>query len=655
MTIALNNRESSIELDKQFNFKVLTGELKEHLPIDITLINDAELGYLWDYMVRNYHYLGYKKMVGPRIKYLASYNGIPIAALSYKSAFFKVSVRDNYIGWNAQQKNLYLKHVLNNNRFLILPWVQITHLASHLLSRTLIMLQKDWFKRFGVEPYLVETYVDADNYRGTCYRAANWVYLGETSGFSKDGSCFVYHGRRKDVYIYAYDEKKFRSLIKRAPCHRTLNTKRERVPNMMLHTPDWDPEILKQAGINEDEICSLGDALQDYLAIYQPCYSRKDQLKHGESFVKGLLSNLERKSIEPIALENVGPKGVRPLQIFFKHAPVDDEMMLKIYQQRLASHIACPEGMINTDTSDFVKKGKNSVGVHRQYCGELGKVENCQSGVFVGYSSNKGYGLVDRRLYMPEAWFSDNYAKLRSECKVPPELTFKTKVELALEMITQTATSGLFPARWIGCDSFFGRNKEFLASLPQSCYYFADVPENTMVWLNMPTVFVPEYSGRGKKPYKQRASTTPIPVSQIAEDDNIPWQQKVLGEGAKGPIITEIKCLRVVEAQNDGPLYLPYQEVWLYLSRYADGTVKYAFSNAPADIGQVELDKAAQMRWPIEQCFQECKSYLGMKDYETRSWVAWHRHMLYVFIAHLFITELRLRFKKNTYFNHATS
>ena len=634
-------------------YMALAGKLKDHLPVEITAVNRTALEPSWDYMVKNYHYLGYEKMIGPRIKYLACYEGIPIAFLSYKSAFFKVAARDAYIGWSTQQKNLYLKHVVNNNRFLILPWVQVKYLASHLLSRTLKMLQSDWPQRFDAEPYLVETFVD-NNYSGTCYRAANWTYLGETSGFAKNGSTYTYHGRRKSIYLYVYAEKKLKTLTNSTPCYQTLKYKRERVPNMMLHTPTWDPKILKEVGINEDEISSLGDSLDQYLAIYRPCYARKDQQKHGETFVKGLLSNLKRKSIEPIALESVGPSGVRPLQIFFKHSPVDDEMMLHIYQQRLASKISSPEGMINTDVSDFVKKGKNSVGVFRQHCGAVGKVENSQSGVFVGYSSKSGYGLIDRSLFMPEAWFGEDYAELRFDCGVPEDLTFKTRIELALNMIKRTVESGLFPARWIGCDSFFGRSKDFLSSLPESCYYFADVPENTLVWPEMPEVFIPEYSGRGPRPTKQKASTAPVPVSQIAEDESSPWQQKVLGEGAKGPIISQVKVLRVIEAKKEKGHYLPYREVWLYIRSYANGRVKYAFSNAPADTTQKELDQAALMRWPIEQCFEECKSHLGMKDYETRSWVAWHRHMLYVFIAHLFVTELRFKFKKNTYFDHAT-
>ncbi len=644
-------------MDDNFSLdsNVLVGNLQGYLPLEVVIVNKSDLEPLWDYMVRNYHYLGYVNMIGPRIKYLVFYQGRPIAALSYNRASFKVGVRDAYIGWSTEQKNHCLKHVVSNNRFLILPWVKIKYLASHLLSRTLKMLKNDWPERFSVEPYLAETFVDSDKYKGTCYRAANWIYLGETKGFAKVGQTFVYHGHRKGVYIYFLNEKKLKKSTDSAPYHRTLNPKRERVPNMMLHTPDWSPEILEQAGVNEAEVFNLGNLLNDYLGIYQQAYSRSDQQKHGETFIKGLLSDLKRKSIEPIALEYNGASGVRPLQIFFKNSPVDDQLMLKIYQNRLASKIAGPEAMINTDSSDFVKKGKHSVGVSRQYCGALGKVENCQAGVFVGYSSEKGYGLVDRVLYMPEKWFGDDYTELRDQCGVPAELEFKTKVELALEMITKTVESALFPASWIGCDSFFGRNKEFLAALPKGYHYFADIPENIMVFTEMPTLATAPYSGRGRKPEKLIPSTKPVPVSEIAKDHGTQWQQIVFSKGAKGPIVTEVKCFRVVEAKKEGAHYLPYQEVWLYLRKYADGKVKYAFCNAPANICQKEIDKASLMRWPIEQCFEECKSHLGMGHYEARSWTAWHRHMLYVFIAHLFVIELRLMFKKNTNFDHAPS
>jgi hypothetical protein len=401
----------------------LSGTLKEFQPLDIRIVNQTEFEPTWDLMVRYYHYLGYDKMIGPRIKYLVFQKGVPIAALSYNRAVLRIGVRDRFIDWNDKQKQKYLSHVVNNNRFLILPWVKIRNLASHLLSRTLKMVRNDWYSMYGIEPYIVETFVDQEKYKGTCYKAANWHYLGETKGFAKEGMTFVYHGHRKGVYIYLLNPG-FLDAIQSDPCHQTLKKLSERVPNMMLQRPDWNPKILAQAGITDEVVAGLGNLLEEYLASYSSCYARSEQRIHSECFVKGLLSKLERKSIEPIALEYEGQSAVRGMQNFFKDGIWDDSAALKIYQERLSSTISEPTGMINADGSDFPKKGKKSVGVKRQYCGVLGKTENCQAGVFIGYSSNKGYGLIDRELFMPEEWFNNEYQGLRKECGVPEELVF---------------------------------------------------------------------------------------------------------------------------------------------------------------------------------------------------------------------------------------
>ncbi|NSW91293.1 MAG: IS701 family transposase [Firmicutes bacterium] len=325
--------------------------------------------------------------------------------------------------------------------------------------------------------------------------------------------------------------------------------------------------------------------------------------------------------------------------------------MLLTYRKRLSSLICDPDGMINADGCDMPKKGTESVGVARQYYGSLGKTENCQVGVFVGYSSSKGYGLIDRSLYMPEKWFGDDYAGRRERCGVPDDLLFKTKTQLASEMIQNAVASGLFPAKWIGVDSFFGNDKEFLDSIPDSLYYFADVHANTTVFTKMPVMVTPEYSSRGRRDLKKRPSVPPVPVSTIAEDANIPWSKVFLGEGAKGPIIAEVKCLRVVECRDN----LPVNGVWLYIRRYADGRIKYSLCNAPVDISPEQLHKVATMSWPIEQCFEECKSYLGMDHCESRSWNSWYRHMLFVFLAHLFVQELQIRLKKTAGFDTSPS
>jgi hypothetical protein len=206
----------SMNGDFYLDARPLIGKLKEFQPLEIHNVNKTQLEPIWDYMVKNYHYLGYDNMIGPRIKYLVLYKDTPIAALSYNRASLTVGVRDSFIGWDTRQKHDLLPHVVNNNCFLILPWIKIKNLASHLLSRTLKMLRNDWPLLYGCTPYLVETFVDLEKYRGTCYQAANWSYLGETKGFAKVGKVFVYHGHRKGVYIYLLN-KKFIHDIKRAP------------------------------------------------------------------------------------------------------------------------------------------------------------------------------------------------------------------------------------------------------------------------------------------------------------------------------------------------------------------------------------------------------------------------------------------------------
>ena len=618
----------------------LAGSLKEFQPITIRLVNRTDLEPVWDHMVRTYHYLGFHRMIGPRIKYLAYHGDTPVAALSYNRAALRVGARDSYLGWDDEQRLKLLSHVVNNNRFLILPWVRIRYLASHLLSRTCKLLLKDWPVLFGDEPYLVETFVDTDKYRGTCYRAANWRYLGETRGFSKEGKTFVYHGHRKAVFAYMLDER-FPSIIEACPRRYRAPKVRERVVNMMLTIPDWNQNLFDEAGLTADRVSELGNMLNDFLAPFRDCYKRAEQRENGETFVKGFLSNLERKSIEPIALRY--GKSPRAMQNFMQDGPFDEPRMLDTYKRELSVRVSHPGGMLSCDSTEIAKKGKNSVGVDRQYCGRLGKIENCQSMVTIGYASDRGYGLVDYRLYMPEKWFTDEYRDLRYDCWLPDDLTFKTKPEIASELLNNACLSGLFPAKWIGCDSFFGANKPFLDSLPEGVCYFADIRCHTLVFTSMPEVALPEYSGRGKRPTRPQASFPPVKVSQIATDDSIPWERVILGEGAKGPIFADVKALRVIECRDD----LPGEEVWLYIRRLTDGKLKFSLSNAPADIERAELDRAAILRWPIEQCHEECKGELGMDHCEARTWTAFHRHVLFVLIAHLFLLEVRQCFKKN--------
>lgn len=414
---------------------------------------------------------------------------------------------------------------------------------------------------------------------------------------------------------------------------------------MILGKPDWDERILSAYGLDEEAVASLGDQLDRYIRKFSDSCRNIRQEELMALYVKGLLSNLARKTVEAIALQYSEKTGVRNLQLFFSQGKISQESLVEIHQQNAVELLGESSGMISVDGSDFPKKGKHSVGVSRQHCGILGKTENCQAGVFIGYSSSQGYTLLDRRLYMPKKWFDEDYRDRYEQCGVPEDLVFKTKNELALDMLKACRDRGV-PFQWVGCDSAFGSDRQFLSGLPENCYYFADIRENQLVFTEWPEMMEPKQLGRRGK-YK-RPSIRPVPVSSLAEDPTIPWEWVDLGEGSKGPIDAQIKRLRVIRTQIDegGPSCArPIDEVWLYIRKYENGRIKYSFSNAPADIDPAELNRAATMRWPIEQCFNECKSYLGMDHYEFRSWNAWHLHMLLVMIAHLFIISVRQSFK----------
>ena len=394
----------------------------------------------------------------------------------------------------------------------------------------------------------------------------------------------------------------------------------------MMNPTMFDPIALAAWYSDENNDSLLQTELEHYLQNYFPCFSLQPQRRLFQTFIQGLLSPLERKSIEPVALHFSGEK-----------------------YELLSRQIGAGCGMLSVDDTSFVKKGKHSAGVKRQYCGCLGKTENCQSGVFLACAGDKGYGLVDYELYIPKEWFSGDYSKLREECHIPEEKTFATKNQIAQRMLNQVIKSGRFQVQWVGCDAAYGNDHGFLdgLELPEGVWYFAATNAKEQVFLEYPQQSFPE-TKRGRPRKHPVLSNGPTSVRDIAEDPSLPWETVVLAEGAKGPIIAERKFLRCFSCRADGSrnYVKPGDEIWLYLRKYAGDEIKYFVSNAPADLPVGELDRAATLRWPIEQCFEECKSNLGMGDYECRSYQGWNRHMLFVMITHLFATQIREIFKK---------
>lgn len=626
--------------------------------VTLQIASQTNLEIVWDQLVHEHHYLGYQRLLGHRLKYFAFIQDRLIAALSFSAPALKLRARDKYIGWSAEQRKTYLGRIVNNSRFLIFPWVEVKNLASHVLALALARIGRDWEERFGKRLWLVETFVDPVRFKGTSYRAANWKFIGQTFGSGKVGKGYVYHGSIKEVYVYEL-ERRFREKIGCEKKNYNLfhrpspSIKKVEALHMILRHAGWNPDIVPWMKLTETDVEEIAEELVQFHKEFQGCFGRKEQRRLGLAYISGLLSNKETKSIEPIALEFLDENSVRPLQQFMKSQRWDHEAMERSHQTLLAQSICSPEGMISVDSSEFAKKGKESVGVARQYCGALGKVDNCQSGVFVGYSSEKGYGLLTGRLYMPESWFTKEQEERRKFNLVPEDIVFQTKPQIAGNLIDKIAKTNLFPAKWIGCDATFGSDWEFLEALPNGKYYFAGIRSNTQVFLRKPTVSLPPYQGHGRRPSKTRIMKGRAhTVGEIAKSKRCVWTKVVLAEGAKGPILADVACLRVYPSRKG----LPQESaIWLILRRTSDGQIKYAFSNAPEDMSLSEFCKAATMRWPIEQCFQDGKSQVGMDHYEHRSWTAWHRHMIYVFLALHFLLRLRIQFKKNSCFDATAS
>lgn len=619
--------------------------------IEIRMVSHSSLESVWDKLVRAYHYLGFKKLLGHRLKYMAFIENQPVAALSFSAPALKLKSRDVYIGWSDSQRKVFLSQLACNSRFLIVPWVEIKNLASYVLSRCIRSLKRDWEKNFGKRLLLLETFVDPERFRGTIYKAANWTFVGRTYGSGKKGNGYIFHGQPKEVYLYTL-ESKFRDIIgcrqKAAYFFHTPPQSLYKLEElkMILSHSQWHPGLVSDLNLTQDDILNMSSELVKFHEQFFDCYGRIEHRRLAMTYLSGLISKSPAKSVEPIALEFLGEKSVRSLQRFLKNSKWDHETMIMTHQRLLSDEISDPDGMINIDGSEFVKKGKESVGVARQYCGERGKVENCQSGVFVGYSSAKGYGLLNGRLYMPEKWFDPENKERCQQNWVPKDLCFQTKLDIALDLIDQVKKNELFQAKWIGCDATFGSDITFLDKLPEDIYHFAHIRPVSQVFTQKPKMEVPEYKGKGPRPTKMKLlpdQPKPRKVSEIAKSHRLHWMQVIVAEGTKGPITAEVARIRVYLSRKGLP---EGKERWLFMRKNSDGQIQYAISNAPRVIKFAELVKASIMRWPIEQCFQEGKSYLGMGNYEHRSWPAWHRHMTFVFLGLHFLLRMRLRYKK---------
>jgi SRSO17 transposase len=409
---------------------------------------------------------------------------------------------------------------------------------------------------------------------------------------------------------------------------------------------------MEDPSMTEDDVRAAAERLVDLHERFAPLFGKPEAQDHAYTYVKGLMVCPERKSIEPIAL-NVGNGQVSALQKFIDIAPWDHEDIQAELQAVFAEELvptAAPDpvGVVGIiDESGFSKKGDQSVGVARQHNGRLGKEDNCQVGVFLVGVAPGGVALLDHRLFLPESWCEDTPAgrQRRAKVHVPESIGFQTKPQIAAALIRQTVVLDQVRLDWISADELYGRSGEFLDELEAlELPYVVEVPVTTTVWTEDPATCVPPYGGRGKVPARpSREAVRPV-SAVIPESEPGRWQRLCVGPGAQGPLVYEFAVQRVwaVRHGQAGP------PVWLLVRRSLEATpeVKYYVSNGSAETPLGVLAQVACTRHRIEDFLEDSKSYLGMAQYETRSWIGWHHHMSLVGVAHLFITLTRRDLKK---------
>ena len=393
------------------------------------------------------------------------------------------------------------------------------------------------------------------------------------------------------------------------------------------------------------------EELWEFQSAFHDCFARSEPRAHFFDYMMGQFSKLERKSIEPMALQVEGGT-IRGLQRFLSDVRWDEEQMRWNYHQLVADELGEPDGVLMFDETGFVKKGKDSVGVARQYCGTLGKVENCQVGVFAGYASRQGYALVDKRLFLPEEWFSNAYATRRTTCHVPQELAFQRKPQLAAAMLHTLRQEGLLPFKYVVADCLYGNSPDFLDAV-DACVgvtTFVAIPAETRCWLQRPRTEDKTYLYKREQRSKRvvvDAEPAACSVATVAASlQASSWYRRKVSEGTKGSIEYAFARRRVTLCKEG----LPERTVWLVIKRTVGAvpTYSYYISNAPVSTPWRTFVWLSGVRWAIEQCFEEGKTELGMDHYEVRKYPGWHHHMLTTMLAHFFLWHLKLRLGKKS-------
>ena len=390
-------------------------------------------------------------------------------------------------------------------------------------------------------------------------------------------------------------------------------------------------QLLAECEVDPAVFEGAAERLAEFAQPFLAWLGRREQREYAQTYLAGLVSDVETKNVESIAY--LHDRERHRLQAFvgqskWEHQPLLDELAIQVGRA-----IGEPDAVLVFDPSGFPKSGSHSVGVQRQWCGRLGKIENCQVAVYLGYVSRREQALVNVRLYLPQDWATDR--PRRRKCGVPTNVRFRTRHELALEMLDEQGS--LLPHGWIAGDDEMGRSTSFRRELTlRGERYLLAVPSNTTV--RDLGAAVP--AGERKRAFEQvRHWSAALPAEA--------WMRIDVRDAHHGPLVVEVAVTRVV-AKTDRKRIGPEETLVVTRAAEPSGALKYDYylSNGAADTPREEFARVAKAEHRIEECIQRGKSETGLADYEVRSWAGWHHHQALSLIATWFVVQEAGRGKK---------
>lgn len=387
-------------------------------------------------------------------------------------------------------------------------------------------------------------------------------------------------------------------------------------------------ELLDDAEVRPSVLASVLPRLEAFLQPFVRVLQTPEQRNNAQQYVQGLLSDLDGKDVESIAY--LHDRERQGLQKFMGQAEWDDRPLVKELARQVGAELGEEDGVLVFDPSAFAKKGTESVGVQRQWCGRLGKIENCQVGIYLGYVSRREQALVDFRLFLPKEWAKRQ--RRRAKAGVPKNVRFQTRHELMLEMLDEHAT--VLPHTWIAGDDELGRSSWFREQLRQRHErYLLAVPSNTLVR----DLQAPAPPSQGKRPRQAPFMRVERWCAAVPESA---WQTIEVRAGEKGPLV--VQAVRtLVQARSEGNVSDVWETLVVFREQQNDGTWKhdYLLSNAWVTVSLQEFARVFKAEHRIEECLKRAKGEAGLADYQVRTWEGWHHHQTLALLATWFLTQ----------------